>query len=240
MIWLDSPLVGFDTETTGVRTATDRIVSAAIVTRTGSNTEAQNWLINPGIEIPAGATQVHGITNEMVQRGGLPPEQACEEIAVILADALEAGQPIVAFNASFDLSILESELERHGLASLASRVGDAGPASLRPVVDPLVLDRHLDRYRKGSRKLVDMCRHYNVTVESDNLHAADVDVIATLDLLHAMAAVYPDIGETKLNDLHEVQVSSHRVWAENFRAWLASKGRTEDLPSLDWPLSAGE
>jgi DNA polymerase-3 subunit epsilon len=153
----------------------------------------------------------------------------------MLAQAMRAGFPVVAFNAAYDLSILETELGRHGLASLASRLDTA---DVRPVVDPLVLDRHLDRYRKGKRKLIDMCATYGVPVDEEGLHAADADVIATLDVVQAMARAYPAMGDVALRDLHDQQISAHRVWAENFRAWLASKGKTDDLPSLEWPISA--
>ncbi|MEX0914031.1 MAG: DNA polymerase III subunit epsilon, partial [Demequina sp.] len=146
-----------------------------------------------------------------------------------------AGFPVVAFNAAYDLSILEAELRRHGLPTLASRLDTP---DVRPVVDPLVLDRHLDRYRKGKRKLIDMCATYAVAVDGEDLHAADADVLATLEVVQAMARAYPALGEVSLTDLHDQQISAHRAWAENFRAWLTSKGRTDDLPSVEWPISA--
>lgn len=239
MTWLEQTMVGFDTETTGVSTTLDRIVTAAVITRTGTGADAtvttRTWLLNPGVEIPEQATAVHGITNQMAQDSGADPVMALEEIALHLSEALRAGFPVVAFNASFDLSILEAELRRHELPSLASRLETD---DIRPVVDPLVLDRHLDRYRKGKRKLIDMCATYGVEVDGDDLHAADADVLATLDVVHAMARAYPTIGEVELSDLHDQQVSAHRAWAENFRAWLTSKGKTDDLPGLKWPVSA--
>ncbi|PKQ25634.1 MAG: DNA polymerase III subunit epsilon [Actinobacteria bacterium HGW-Actinobacteria-4] len=237
MTWLEQTMVGFDTETTGVSTATDRIVTAAVITRTGIGADAavgvRTWLINPGVEIPERATEVHGITTEQARAEGAEPAVALEEIAGILADALRAGFPVVAFNAAYDISILEAELSRHGLPSLASRLDTD---DIRPVVDPLVLDRHLDKWRKGKRKLIDMCATYGVVVDGDNLHAADADVLATLDVVHAMARAYPAMGEVALNDLHDQQVSAHRVWAESFRAWLTSQGKTDDLPSIAWPV----
>ena len=66
------------------------------------------------------------------------------------------------------------------------------------MVDPLVLDRHLDRYRRGKRKLIDMCGTYGVAVDADDLHAADADVLATLDLVHAIAGRYPAVGTVEL------------------------------------------
>ncbi|MFW7414524.1 exonuclease domain-containing protein [Demequina sp. SO4-18] len=233
MSWLDATMVGFDTETTGVSTERDRIVSAAIITRTGDEVSARDWLIDPGIEIPARATEVHGITTERARSEGVQPADALEEIASILAQALVARVPVVGFNVQYDLSILEAELARHSLPSLASRV----PAGVRPIVDPYVLDRHLDRYRKGKRKLIDLCTLYAVPVVADDLHAADADVLATLDLVHALAAAYPTIREVDLDALHDQQQAAHRDWAVGFAAWLKSRGRTDDLPRPEWPIA---
>ncbi|NYI40676.1 exonuclease domain-containing protein [Demequina lutea] len=232
MSWLDGPMVGFDTETTGVSTTTDRIVTAALIRREGERVETRTWLIDPGVEIPARATEVHGITTEQARAEGVPPEGALEEIAAALAEALTASVPVVGFNVQYDLSILDAELSRHGLPTLGQRL----PGGVRPVVDPLVLDRHLDKYRKGPRKLIDMCHIYVVPVDADSLHAADADVLATLDLVHAIADRYPTVGQTDLPALHDQQAEAHRVWAVRFGAWLKSKGTIDDLPRPDWPV----
>jgi DNA polymerase-3 subunit epsilon len=227
-------MLGFDTETTGVSPARDRIVTAALITRTGDAITQRTWLIDPGVPIPAMATAVHGITTERARAEGQRPAIALAEIADALAGALAAGIPVVGFNVQYDLSILEAELARHGLPTLAERL----PRGVRPVVDPLVLDRHLDRYRRGKRKLVDMCTTYGVDVDEEGLHAADADVLATLDLVHAIARAYPTMGELDLDQLHDQQVSAHHTWAVEFSAWLKSKGRVEDLPDPAWPVCA--
>lgn len=235
MSWIVGPMVGFDTETTGVSTANDRIVTAAVIRRHGTQVDVSEWLIDPGIEIPARATEVHGITTEKAQSEGVQPADGLEEIAAALAAALTAGIPVVGFNVQYDLTILEVELERHGLRTLAQRL----PMGIRPIIDPLVLDRHLDKYRKGKRKLIDMCGTYGVHVVADDLHAADADVLATLDLIPAIAERYPSLGAVALQDLHDQQADAHRAWANRFRAWLISKGTTDDLPSPEWPVAGG-
>lgn len=233
MSWLDEPMVGFDTETTGVNPLTDRIVTAALITRTGAGEPTvRTWLIDPGVDIPAAASAVHGVSTERAQAEGQQPADALDEIAGLLASALGAGVPVVGFNVQYDLTILEAELARNGLPTLAERLG----GTIRPVVDPLVLDRHLDRYRRGKRKLIDMCATYGVVVNADSLHAADADVLATLDLVGAIAARYPTLGEVALSDLHDQQIEAHRVWALHFASYLAGKGITDDLPSPLWPV----
>lgn len=233
MSWLDEPMVGFDTETTGVNPLTDRIVTAALITRTGAGEPTvRTWLIDPGVDIPAAASAVHGVSTERARAEGQQPADALDEIAGLLASALGAGVPVVGFNVQYDLTILEAELARNGLPTLAERLG----GTIRPVVDPLVLDRHLDRYRRGKRKLIDMCATYGVVVNADSLHAADADVLATLDLVGAIAARYPTLGEVALSDLHDQQIEAHRVWALHFASYLAGKGITDDLPSPLWPV----
>lgn len=233
MTWIDDTMLGFDTETTGVVTGRDRIVTAAVISRGPAGTTVRTWLIDPGVEIPAAATAVHGITTERARAEGVQPAQALDEIAAALADALSAGHPVAGFNVQFDLAILEAELARHGLTSLADRLP---VATIAPILDPLVLDRMVDRYRRGKRKLIDVCAVYGVTVVADELHAADADVLATLDLVCAIATAHPEIAAADLATLHKMQVQAHRDWATNFAAWLTSRGRTEDLPQPHWPL----
>jgi DNA polymerase-3 subunit epsilon len=230
MGWADGAVVGFDTETTGVDVATDRVVTAALVRRDAFGTAVRSWLIDPGVEIPEGAAAIHGITTEHARALGRPPAAALEEIAAALAGAALRGEPIVAYNACFDLSLLDAELRRHGLRSVPERLGGA-PLT---VIDPLVLDRHLDRYRRGKRRLGDLCAHYRVTGEG--LHAADVDVVATLDVLRAIGRAYPQIAAMTAGELHALQVGAHRAWATSFNEWRASQGDEGPGAELVWPV----
>lgn len=228
--WVEGPFLGFDTETTGVSTSGDRIVTGALVHRHPLlGTSVQTWLIDPGVEIPEGAAAIHGITTEHARVHGQQPAEALEEIAAQIAQALGEGTPIVAFNATFDMCILDSELRRHGLRTIADRLGRE-PVG---VIDPLVLDRAVDRFRKGKRKLVDLCAVYGVD-ESGDLHTADVDVIATLDVLAAMTRRHPTLGEMSLETLHAYQVDAHRTWATSFNDWRTRQGFDGPGAGLDW------
>ncbi|WP_255491629.1 hypothetical protein [Actinotalea sp. JY-7876] len=138
---------------------------------------------------------------------------------------------MVAFNASFDLSLLDAELRRHGLASLGERLG----RDVRVVLDPLVLDRHLDRAREGARRLGTLCDHYAVRPVGA-LHTADVDVAATIGVLDALARAFPAIGTMALDDLHDLQVDAHRAWAQGYNARPPEPGRERRTADLSWPL----
>jgi DNA polymerase-3 subunit epsilon len=98
------------------------------------------WLVDPGVEIPEGATEVHGITTERVRAEGLPTDAAIGEILTALDQALGTSRPLVIFNARYDLTVLDREARRQHYD-----VEEGGPVSslalgCRRVVDPLVLD----------------------------------------------------------------------------------------------------
>ncbi|MDR0504208.1 MAG: DNA polymerase III subunit epsilon [Bifidobacteriaceae bacterium] len=221
------PVLGFDTETTGVDPSNDRIVTAAVVWRQANGVQhEQTWLIDPGIDIPPTASAIHGITTDYARAHGQMPVLALEEIASVLAST---DLPIVAFNASYDLTILEAELRRHGLPTLAERLG----RPVGPVFDPLVLDRAVDRYRRGKRTLTDLVAHYQIPT-GGRLHNAAEDVRCTIAVLDALIAANPDIASQTPNELHEWQVMGHREWATNFNQWLVSRGKPGDV-NLVWP-----
>lgn len=230
MTWSDGPLLGFDTETTGVDVDSDRIVTAALVRRDSSGTQIRTWLIDPGVEIPEAAAAIHGVSTEYARAFGQAPRAALDEIASLIAEAMRGGVPVVAYNAAFDLCLLDAELRRHKLATIPDRLcGEP-----RPVIDPLVLDRAEDRYRQGKRKLVDLCGYYEVT-ESGTLHSADVDVVATLDVLERILGRFPHLADLDLDTLHAYQASAHRDWAHGFNAWRESKGLEGPGATDHWP-----
>jgi DNA polymerase III subunit epsilon len=231
MSWTRGPLLGFDTETTGVDVASDRIVTAALVRRDAAGTRVRTWLLAPGVPIPDVVTAIHGISSEHAARSGRPPVQALEEIAAELAHAVRDGVPVVAYNASFDLCLLEAELRRHGVPTLRDRLA----GEVLPVLDPLVLDRCEDPAREGGRRLGDLCTAYGV-VGTGPLHTADVDVLATLDLLEAMARRHPRLARTHPVTLHRSQADAYRAWAQGHDERRRSRG--EDGPPTDpsWPV----
>ncbi|MDR2702787.1 MAG: DNA polymerase III subunit epsilon [Cellulomonadaceae bacterium] len=232
--WTKGLRVGFDTETTGVDPATARIVSAAVVHRVPDTmTEVKVWLIDPGVDIPAAATAVHGFTTEYVREHGQPAAEALNEIAEELASQLVNGAPVVVYNATYDLPLLETELRRYGLPSLRERMN----IDDYHVLDPLVLDRWVDKYRKGKRKLGDLVAHYGISV-FDDLHTADIDVLATLDVLEAMTRKWPQIGVTEIEHLQAIQVNAHHAWAQGMNEWFARNGiNRAEIPTGWFPTA---
>ncbi|MEU8512102.1 exonuclease domain-containing protein [Kitasatospora sp. NPDC048722] len=232
MSWWQQPLVGFDLETTGTDPAVDRIVTAALVDTVGARrVEVAGWLLDPGVPIPAEAEAIHGIGDDVARRKGRPAKEAVEEIAAALCERLAAGRPVVGFNAPFDLSLLDAELRRHGLATLAERLG----RPVGPVLDALVIDRAVDKYRKGSRTLQRVCEVYGV--ELTDAHEAGSDALAAVRVAVALAERYrSEVGDVAPADLHERQVHWYREWAEGLQAWLRRGKDPQAVVDPRWPL----
>ncbi|MDH6189207.1 DNA polymerase-3 subunit epsilon [Streptomyces sp. CZ24] len=232
MTWTSGPLCGFDLETTGVRPEADRIVTAAVVSYDGGRpARTLTWMADPGVEISPGATRVHGITTERARTEGQPAALVVAEVVAALVAAVETGAPLVVMNAPFDLTMLEREAERYGVRSLFS-------ASVPLVLDPRILDKHVDRYRRGSRRLEDLCRTYGVV--HGGAHDAGADAVAACAVTAAIAEAYPWIGKTPLEDLHEQQVRWAADQQAALRAHFASTPGKElraASVSTDWPLA---
>ncbi|PBC65102.1 DNA polymerase III subunit epsilon [Streptomyces sp. Tue6028] len=230
--WYEGPLAAFDTETTGVDVETDRIVSAAVVVQDapGSRPRVSRWLVNPGVPVPAGATEVHGLTDEHLQHNGRWPSPVMEEIARELGEHAAAGRPLVVMNAPFDLTLLDRELRRHRASSLDRWFGST-PLT---VLDPRVLDKHLDRYRKGRRTLTDLCAHYGVALEG--AHDAAADAQAALDVVRAVGRRFAArLERLSPAELHTLQAVWHAAQARGLQAWFARSG-SEEAVDPAWPL----
>jgi DNA polymerase-3 subunit epsilon len=230
--WYEGPLAAFDTETTGVDVETDRIVSAAVVVQDapGARPRVTQWLVNPGVPVPEGATAVHGLTDEHLQRNGRWPAPVMQEIVEELSGQAAVGRPIVVMNAPFDLTLLDRELRRHRAASL-NRWFETSPML---VLDPRVLDKHLDRYRKGRRTLTDLCAHYGVTL--DGAHDAAADALASLEVVRAVGRRFAArLERLSPAELHTLQAVWHAAQARGLQAWFARSGNEEAVDPA-WPL----
>ncbi|MET8454407.1 3'-5' exonuclease [Streptomyces sp. NPDC005209] len=230
--WYEGPLAAFDTETTGVDVETDRIVSAAVVVQDapGTRPRVTRWLVNPGVPVPEAATAVHGLTEEHLQRNGRWPAPVMYEIAEELAEHATMQRPLVVMNAPFDLTLLDRELRRHRASSL-DRWFASSPLL---VLDPRVLDKHLDRYRKGRRTLTDLCGHYGVTL--DGAHDAGADALAAMEVVRALGRRFATrLERLSPAELHTLQTTWHAAQARGLQAWFARSG-SEETVNTDWPL----
>jgi DNA polymerase III epsilon subunit-like protein len=231
MSWHTGRLAGFDLETTGVDVETDRIVTACVVQVGGGHpTQTANWLANPGIDIPEGAAKIHGITTEQARTEGRPAAEVVEQVTAALAQVARDGIPIVTMNGSFDLTLLDREARRHGVQALFETCEPS-------VIDVRVLDKVVDKYRRGSRKLIDLCATYKVAL--DGAHSADADAIAACRVAWRIATAHPRIGGTPLQELHQQQITWAREQGESFADYLRQRpdrAHEADGVRTDWPL----
>lgn len=225
--WHLGDVFAFDTETTGTDVNTDRIVTATIARiRAGQTIDARSWLINPGIPIPKTASDIHGISNEEAQANGQDPAEAIAQIAQVLSAAAVAGTPVIAFNASFDFTVLARECRRYDCQF---------PALL--VIDPHVLDKKLDKWRKGSRTLTATCLHYNVRLAG--AHDATKDAIAAANVATRMAVLYPAELQIELAALHSKQVTWRYAAAAELQTYLRTKkGEVDAVVNGEWPVQS--
>jgi DNA polymerase III epsilon subunit family exonuclease len=178
--------VAFDTETTGVNPKKDRMVEvAAVKYRDGEILEERTWLINPEKKIPFWAERVHGISDKMVKDA--------PTFAEIYPEFLEfAGDAILlAHNASFDITFINKE---------SARCGMAPPPNV--VIDSLRLFRHWFPDLE-SHSLANVADHAKVTggdfhrALADSMYVALIfnQYVATLDENIRMGSVYDDAGK---------------------------------------------
>jgi DNA polymerase-3 subunit epsilon len=182
--WWEGPMVGFDLETTSPDPETARIVTAALVVIDGGVlVEHRDWLADPGVVIPEEAAAIHGVTTERARAEGCPIADVVADVANALRDR-PAGAPLVAFNARYDLTVLDRELRRHLGVSLPVALAPTAGVAYLNVIDPLVIDKWLDRFRPGSRKLDAICAHYRARL--DDAHEAHADALAAVRCAYAI------------------------------------------------------
>ena len=223
-------MLGFDLETTGTDPQEALPVSFAMVGfEQGRAVKSRVGLVNPGKPIPPEATGVHGITDRMAAERGGDLERSVMGIWGYLMDVEKMGAPVVGMNLRYDLTIVDTLLRRftkHGLREL----GWQGLC-----VDALVLDRHLDRYRRGRRKLAALCHEYQIAYE--DAHNARADVVAAVDVVRAIAARHAEVRESSLQQLHLLQVLAYDEWAVEFSKYRVEHGEAPlDDAEYGWPL----
>jgi len=173
-IKLERPIVFFDLETTGIQIATDRIVEISVL-KVFPNGNKETWtrLVNPEIEIPKEASDIHGITNEKVVN-----EPKFSELAPKVSTMIE-GCDLAGFNSNrFDIPLLAEEMLR---AKVNFDMQD------RKAIDVQVIF-----HKKEQRNLGAGYKFY-CGKNLDNAHSAEADTLATFEILEAQIAKYDDI-----------------------------------------------
>lgn len=172
---LHKPLILFDLETTGIDVAVDRIVEISLIkVFPDQSTEIKTRRINPTIPIPQVASDVHGITNEMVKEC-----PTFVQIARSLFDWMD-GADWAGFNSNrFDIPLLVEEFYRANIKVDTSQIR--------------MVDVQNIFHKKEQRTLAAAYKFY-CDKDIENAHSAEADIKATYDVLLAQIEKYPDLN----------------------------------------------
>lgn len=171
---LDRPIAFIDVETTGLSPYSDRIVELSILKiHPDGAKEYKSHRVNPGIPIPASATQIHSITDEDVAN-----EPKFRQYAVSVRDFLEDCD-IAGFNViKFDLPFLEAEFGRANVEF--SRQG-------RYLVDSQII-----YHQRDPRNLQAAYQKY-CGKEMENAHSAEEDAKVAAEILDGQLEMHCDL-----------------------------------------------
>jgi DNA polymerase-3 subunit epsilon len=188
---LRKPVVFFDLETTGINIANDRIVEIAILkVHPNGNKESKTWLVNPEIEIPKEASDIHGITNEKVVT-----EPTFKELANEVSDLIK-NCDLAGFNSNrFDIPLLAEEMLRAGVDfDMKNRVA----------VDVQVI------FHKKEQRTLGAGYKFYCGKDLENAHSAQADTDATYEILLAQLDKYDDL-ENDIKSLSEYSTHQKRA-----------------------------
>jgi len=180
---LKNPIIFFDLETTGTDTGKDRIVEIACIKLSPNGSkEKYTKRINPGCPIPAEATAIHGITDEMVAN-----EPEFKTVAHQLYDWMK-GCDLGGYNAAkFDLPLLAEEMSRAGIKV--------------DFTERKMVDVQQIFFKMESRSLSAAFEFY-CGKKMENAHSAEADIEATIEVLEAQLDKYNDL-ENDVLSLHK-------------------------------------
>jgi DNA polymerase-3 subunit epsilon len=206
---LKKPLVFFDLETTGVNIGTDKIVEISILkVFPNGNKESKTWLVNPEVEIPKSASDIHGITNEQVVT-----EPTFKELAHKISEMIE-GCDLAGFNSNrFDIPLLAEELMRAGIDFDMNN---------RKAIDVQVI------FHKKEQRTLSAGYQFYCGKELEGAHGAEADTNATYEILLAQIEKYEDI-ENSVDALSEF--SSHTKRAD-FAGFILFNDKDQEIFSF--------
>lgn len=178
---LKNPIVFFDLETTGINISRDRIVELSFLkVYPNGEEEMKSKRVNPEMSIPPESTAIHGITDEDVK-----DSPTFKQIAKSLAAQIE-GCDLAGFNSNrFDVPMLAEEFLRAGIDF------DMGKRKF--------IDVQIIYHKKEPRTLAAAYKFY-CDKELIDAHSAEVDTIATYEILKSQLERYPEL----VNDIDEL------------------------------------
>lgn len=182
LLKMNKPLVFFDIESTGTNIATDKIVEIYFKKVYPDETEDDlHLLINPGRKIPQEASDIHGITDEMVNT-----KPTFDQVAGLIWDYIN-NCDLAGYNIrKFDIPMLGQEL------NLCNCNLDLTGINIIDSYDIVV--------KEYPRTLSAMFKHY-VGIDFEKAHQASSDVDATITVFWQQLAVHDSIRGKSVDEI---------------------------------------
>ena len=212
---LEKPIIYFDAETTGVETETARIIELACIKYNVDGTqEEKTILVNPGVPIPVEASDVHGITDEIVK-----DKPFFKQYAQAVRNWFD-GCDLAGFNSdNFDIPLLSAEFERAGLEGINWNPNLLDIMKLYRLLYPNTLS---DVYKRLTGK------------ELEGAHGALIDIMGTKEIADILI---PKLKETTDENLETVFNIDNFMQGEKKRFDLAGKMYKDTDGVVKWNFS---
>ena len=171
---ISKPICFFDLETTGVNVSLDRIVEISILKIFPNGyKESKTWLVNPGVPIPLEASNIHGITNEIVKNEPLF-KMIASDIKSMINNCDLAG-----FNSNkFDIPLLAEELLRSEIDFSLDNVATIDVQNI---------------FHKMEQRTLSAAYQFYCGKSLDNAHSSKADTLATYEVLESQIEKYDDL-----------------------------------------------
>ena len=180
---LDETYVVFDLETTGLYADKgDSIIEiGAVKMCKGKIIDSFDVLVNPGIRISDEIISITGITNEMLEGKG-KEEDTVKDFINWVGDL-----PMVAHNAKFDISFINSAYRKYKLGVLNNTL-----------IDTLGLSRYLESNERY-HNLATLVIRYNIDWDEEKHHRANYDAEGTAIIFYKM------LNKLKNNNINTIE-----------------------------------
>jgi DNA polymerase III subunit epsilon len=240
--WWEQSFIVLDTETDSANPEQARLVSIcrAVINPAERSKDVHTSYV--AIEMPEAASKVNGLTTEFLAANGKPPADVLDEYCSDLAASLALGVPVVIMNAPYDLTVLDRDCRRNGVPTISDRL-DGAP--LGPIVDPGVLDKKVERFRRrvsptqGARCLKTLAQVHGIGWDDDLAHTAEYE--AQVGWYAEQAESLAQFFRKKANQVEFEARRASDAGEQSVLAADAAKIRDDaDSVTLDWPMHVFE
>ena len=171
---ISKPICFFDLETTGVNVSNDRIVEISILKIfPNGNKESKTWLVNPEIPIPLEASNIHGITNDIVK------DEPNFKIIASDVKSMINNCDLAGFNSNkFDIPLLAEELLRSKIDFSLENI--------------LTIDVQ-NIFHKMEQRTLSAAYKFYCGKSLENAHSSKADTLATFEVLESQIEKYDDL-----------------------------------------------